>query len=92
MDGMKPTLYISSKDLPEIKDWKVGESYDLIVNVKMTGVHQMSNGSQTEGTFEVNNAMSADKDPMDLTEINDLNDNEAFMKAAGSYKQDLANK
>ena len=92
MDQMKPTLYISSKDLPEIKNWEVGESYDLIVNVKMTGIHQLANGSQTEGTFEVNNAMSAEKDPMDLEGINGLDDNEDFMKAAATVKQNAFNK
>jgi hypothetical protein len=86
MDGIKPTLYLSSKDLPEIKNWKVGDSYDLIVNVKMVGIHQDSNQTNTTATFEINNAISAEKDPMDLEAINGMENNEEFMQAASGRK------
>jgi len=32
---MKPSLYVNEKDLPDIKDWKVGSEYSLKVKVKM---------------------------------------------------------
>lgn len=87
---MKPSLYISSKDLPEIKTWKVGDSYDLIVNVKMTGLHETP--GNIEGTFEVQNAMSAEKDPMDLEDVNGMPNNNDFMKGAAVLKQDAYSK
>lgn len=72
MDAMKPSLYLSSKDLKEIKDWKVGETYDLIVSVKMNGSH-ISKSGVVSGDFEVQNVMSPDKnvDEMDTGEFED---------------------
>jgi hypothetical protein len=32
-----PTLHLSEEDLPEIKNWDVDKTYNLIVKVKMTG-------------------------------------------------------
>lgn len=87
----KPTLWLTSKDLPEIKGWKVGESYDLIVNVKQTGVHQSKDG-MLSADLEIQSIMSAEKDPMDLEDINNLGNNEDFMKAAAGMKQDAYSK
>ena len=36
IDHLKPTLFLSEKDLPEIKSWKTGKEYDLILHVKQT--------------------------------------------------------
>lgn len=38
MKGMRflPTLYLDSKQVPEIADWKVGEEYMLVLKVKQT--------------------------------------------------------
>lgn len=85
-DSMKPTLYLNSKDLPEIKNWKVGESYDLIVSVKQTGLHE-GQGGVMMGEFEVQSVMSANNDPMELEDINSISGNEQFMQAAGNYRQ-----
>lgn len=31
-----PSFTLTEKDLPQMKDWKVGEKYDLCVEVEMT--------------------------------------------------------
>lgn len=80
MDGLsdyKPSLYLTSKDLKEIKDWKVGQSYDLIVSVKMKGLTQREDGT-VSGDFEIGNVMASDKeiDDMDNTEFEDYTSKE----------------
>ncbi len=82
----KGILSIPSTDLPEIKDWTVGDSYDLIVSVKQTGIRQMPNG-EIMGTFEVQKVMSADgNDPMDLADINGITDNSEFLRQSADYR------
>lgn len=34
------TLNITSDELPEMKDWKVGETYEVTMKVKMTGMRE----------------------------------------------------
>jgi hypothetical protein len=34
----KPSLSIDAKDLPAIKDWKIGHTYDLQVTAKMVSI------------------------------------------------------
>jgi len=82
---LKPSMYISSKDLPELKKWKVGESYDLIVNVKQTSLTQNTDGTM-EGRFEIQNIISAEKDPMDMETLNEIDDNDEYMKKASKIK------
>jgi hypothetical protein len=38
----KPTISLSSKDLPEIADWKVGNTYEIVLTVKQTELRQGS--------------------------------------------------
>lgn len=35
-----PSISISDKDLPEIKDWQIGGKYKLIVEVEMTAIRK----------------------------------------------------
>lgn len=87
MPTMKPTMYISSKQLPALKDWKVGESYDLIVSVKQIGLHENSDGSMS-GDFEIETIMAADSnDPMDLEDVNAMDNNNDFMKNSARLKE-----
>ena len=37
-----PTFSLSEKDLPEMKDWKVGDKYTLVIEVEMTKMMQGS--------------------------------------------------
>lgn len=36
VERMKPSLYLTEKDLSDVKSWQVGKEYDLILHVKMT--------------------------------------------------------
>jgi len=36
VERIKPSLYLTEKDLSEVKNWQVGKEYDLILHVKMT--------------------------------------------------------
>lgn len=40
MERMSPTLHLDETDLPEIRDWKVGETYTVVLKVKQTGLHK----------------------------------------------------
>lgn len=39
---MPPTLRLNSDDLPAIRNWRVGQTYKLTLEVKMTGLNQGS--------------------------------------------------
>lgn len=41
-----PTFTIDNEDLPELKDWKVGEKYTLVMEVEQTSMRQ---GSEWQG-------------------------------------------
>lgn len=41
---MLPNLRIPLTDIPEAKDWKVGDKYFLEFDSKLTGVHQSKDG------------------------------------------------
>jgi hypothetical protein len=36
----KSTLMITSKELKEIKDWKIGEKYRIVLTVEMESIHK----------------------------------------------------
>lgn len=46
----QPSLRLDAKILPEIKSWKVGETYKLEIEVKMTGIQQNEYGPDKEST------------------------------------------
>ena len=54
-EEMPATIYLSDKDLPELKRWDVGKSYKVIVEMEQTGKNINEHGStkRTNGTFEV---------------------------------------
>lgn len=60
----KPHLDISSEDLPEIKDWKVGEIYTIEVNAKMTSIteNEYDGNTKTTACFEIQTAESEDSE------------------------------
>jgi len=35
-----PTLYFDEKQVPEIKDWEVGEEYDVVLRLKQTSKNE----------------------------------------------------
>jgi len=40
MEKMPNTLHLDENELPEIKDWKVGEKYQILLDVEQTGLHK----------------------------------------------------
>lgn len=44
-----PTVHLTDEDLPEIKDWKVGEKYTLVMEVEELSMRQ---GNEWQGADE----------------------------------------
>lgn len=86
MDQMKPSLYIDSKDLKAIKDWSVGQDYEVIVKMRMTSMSERENGT-VSGSFEIESIMSPEADALDLENINNISGNKEFMQAAAARKE-----
>lgn len=51
----KPTLYLTDKDLPELKDWETGKTYKLDITVKQVSKSERDtgNGKEMTGTFDI---------------------------------------
>lgn len=69
MEDMPGSLDLTDKTLPQVKDWKIGGKYKIIVEVEQTAMHKTDKG--VHATFEVVSAKSAgeskapdDKEPM----------------------------
>lgn len=80
---MKPMIYVSSHELPEIKKWKVGETYEVIVKMKMKGMHQRDNSSHS-ADFEIEGIMYPGTSEDDLA---DITNNSEWNKKAGELKR-----
>lgn len=50
-DKHYPTINLSLKDLPEAKDWKVGETYNVSFKLKQVSKNESKNGGTV--TFEI---------------------------------------
>lgn len=81
MPKMKPSIYVSDKDLPAIKTWKIGEEYEMIVKVKMTSV-STHEGAGTNATLEVQDFMI----PEDDRKVSEMNDSD-FMEHMAETKR-----
>ncbi len=46
-----PSLSLPLSDIPEAKDWKVGEPYTIELTVKMKSIHQDKTGGDV--SFEI---------------------------------------
>lgn len=83
----KPTLHVSDKDLPEIKKWKVGEEYEIIIKVtqKSASVIELPNGEQqVNASFEVTDMVIPDDSDVDVDDMDD----EEFSKYASKKKRE----
>lgn len=49
MGPMHPSLSLSEKDLPAIKNWKVGQTYTILVKAKQTAMSQGEMYGMSEG-------------------------------------------
>lgn len=69
-----PTIYLSSKDLPDIKNWKVGETYTLIIQAKQTSMRE-DEDKKIEASFDIKKIATNDsyhKDQKLRSKIRDL--------------------
>lgn len=64
---MKPMLHVSGDMLPDIKDWNVGKTYTVTIEMKQTGMHE-SDG-KVSGDFEIISI-----EPEDAKESSDTNE------------------
>ena len=52
----KPTISLDSKVLPELKEWRVGKTYEIHLKVRQVEVHEdtlSDNKKQLHARFEV---------------------------------------
>lgn len=56
-----PSFHVTSKQMPEIKSWEVGEKYRLEIEVEQTG-KRASKGSHTNADFEITGYRVVEKD------------------------------
>lgn len=59
-DMQKPRLHLSSKDLPAIKNWEVGEDYEIKLKVRQESMHEDERGGRS-ATFVIEKCMAEDE-------------------------------
>jgi hypothetical protein len=60
----RPTIYLSEKEVPAIKGWKIGEKYEFKIKAEMTSIsNDMSSGQEKviEARFVVLKVTEAEK-------------------------------
>jgi hypothetical protein len=72
------TVVLSDKELPAIKDWKVGEKYTIELEVEQTSMRKKEDGSMC-AEFKINSASSEDE--------TDEDDDESELKKGGKVKK-----
>lgn len=84
----KPTLYLTAKDLPEIKSWKVGQTYEVIVQMKMASQHEMA-GSPMSGSFDVISVDYPGGEEPDMDDVVSMPKNSDFSKGAAKLHRKM---
>lgn len=69
-----PRITLSVKDIPEIKDWKVGETYEVELTLKQVGVS--NNEYENSASFEIRAVSVEDPDEEDEEDEGEDDDNE----------------
>lgn len=61
---MKPSIYLTDKDLPVVKKWQLGETYRLVMDVKLTSLsqNQYDDKKRTSASFELQKVTTKDRD------------------------------
>ena len=61
----RPSIYFNEKELPAIKDWSVGKTYKVEIEIEQTGMRVIDYGEnkgKIEATFRVSKVGVEDKD------------------------------
>lgn len=67
-----PSLYLDEKQLPEIRGWDVGKSYEMTIKVKMTSLNETEeNQSAGFEITEINDNKLGEKSYSDIVEEDD---------------------
>lgn len=53
LERMKPCLHVTDKDLPQIKDWEVGQEYTIKVRQKSREVREGEDGTTVSAELEL---------------------------------------
>lgn len=61
IEQIMPRLSLDEKMLPAMKDWKVGEEYEITLKVKQIGAHINTDGKH-DANFEILKAMTQDEE------------------------------
>lgn len=56
------TVCLTEKELPEIKDWKVGEKYTITLEVEQTSMRKSDMGGEMKAEFKILKAMTEDQE------------------------------
>lgn len=80
---IKPVVSIDAAMLPQISSWKVGESYEVIVKMKMTGIH-VYEGEKPRANFEIQSMDYPEADDMDLASVVDIANNAEFSRKSAN--------
>ena len=70
-----PTVELDSDEMPEVKDWNVGESYKVVLEIKQTSSREDDNGKIT-ANFEIRGIM-----PISDDEADELTDDATYVRA-----------
>jgi len=57
---MKPTVSLDTSLLPDIKNWKVGKTYKVTLEIKQTGLHVKYGSDGLCADFEIVSAEKTD--------------------------------
>lgn len=73
-----PSVHFDSKTLPEIKDWKVGEEYVVVVKAKMKSYSEHKEGA--DASFDIVEIGVLDKEVDDKDDEGDMETSKAKLK------------
>lgn len=56
------TIHLDSKDLPAMKDWKVGKKYTITLEVRQASRNEYEDSKKVDGSFVILKASTGDDD------------------------------
>jgi len=58
----KPTFSLTSKELPEVKDWQVGKKYRIVLDVEQVGLDKDEYDKRIHARFKILKACNYDEE------------------------------
>lgn len=66
-----PSLSLDSVQVPEIKDWKVGETYRIVMDIKQTSMSQYKD-DKANASFDIIAYKTEDLENIDDADLEDM--------------------